>query len=132
MMNERLIPFVRGVSLIDHNDPDTLKDAFMNEVIENSGAYADPTGVETCLYEISLHGIIARGASEMDAIHKWITAANATLANPAGEEVEADGFTTTHPPCGTPRRHEEEIANAMDERDGVNTRVFHRMPFGIS
>lgn len=132
MMNERLIPFVRGVSLIDHSDPDTLKDAFMNEVIENGGAYADATGVETCLYEISLHGVIARGASEMDAIHNWITAANAALANPAGEEVEADGFITTHPPCGTPRNHAEEIANAMAERDCVKPHAFHRMPFGIS
>ncbi|UOA23620.1 hypothetical protein DSM110277_02049 [Sulfitobacter pontiacus] len=132
MMNERLIPFVRGVSLIGHNDPDTLKDAFMNEVIENGGAYADATAVETCLYEISLHGIIARGASEMDAIQKWITAANATLANPAGEEVEADGFITMHLPCSTPRNHAEEIANAMAERDRVKPHAFHRMPFGIS
>jgi len=37
---------------IDRNDPDTLKDAFMNEVIENGGAYA-ARPCETCLYEIS-------------------------------------------------------------------------------
>ena len=65
MMNERLIPFVRGVSQIDHSDPDTLKDAFMNEVIENGGEYAVAPSVETCLYEISLHGIpsIASGCN---------------------------------------------------------------------
>ena len=107
MMNERLIPFVRGVSLIDREDPDTLKDAFMNEVIENGGAYAGATGEKTGLYEINLHGITAYGASEIDAIHNWIAAANKAIANPKGEEVEADGFITTHPPRGTPRNHAE-------------------------
>lgn len=132
MMNERLIPFVRGVSLIDREDPDTLKDAFMNEVIENGGAYAEATGEKTGLYEISLHGITACGASEIDAIHYWIDAANKAIANPKGEEVEADGFITTHPPCGTPRNHAEEIANALAERDSVKPHAFQRMPFGIS
>jgi hypothetical protein len=132
MMKERLIPFVRGVSQIDHSDPDTLKDAFMNEVIENGGEYAVAPSVETCLYKISLHGIIARGASEVDAIRDWITAANAALANPAGEELEADGFITMHPPCGTPRDHNEEIENAVSERDSVKPHAFQRMPFGIS
>ncbi|WP_254655587.1 hypothetical protein [Sulfitobacter sp. EE-36] len=131
-MNERLIPFVRGVSLIDREDPDTLKDAFMNEVIENGGAYAEETGDKTGLYEISLHGITACGVSEIDAIHYWIVAANKAIANPKGEEVEADGFITKHPPCGTPRNHAEEIANALAERDSVKPRAFQRMPFGIS
>lgn len=128
MMSERLIPFVRGVSQIDHSDPDTLKDAFMNEVIENGGEYAVAPSVETCLYEISLHGIIARGASEVDAIRDWITAANAALANPAGEELEADGFITMHPPCGTPRNHAEEIRNAAAEATRIRSSYFNRLP----
>ncbi|UWR17777.1 hypothetical protein [Sulfitobacter pontiacus] len=132
MMNERLIPFVRGVYLIDREDPDTMKDAFMNEVIENGGAYTEATGEKTGLYEISLHGITACGASEIDAIHYWIAAANKAIANPKGEEVEADGFITTHPPRGTPRNHAEEIANVMAERDASNLHAFQRMPFGIS
>ena len=131
-MSERLAAFVSGLDRIDRSDPDTLQDAFMNEVIENGGTYDPPGSAEHCMFEISLHGIAAYGASEQIAIRNWRMAATVALVNAAGEEVEDDGFITAHPPCGTPRNHAEEIANALAERDAVDPHAFNPMPFGIS
>ena len=132
MMNDRLAAFVTGVDKIDAGDTETLKDAFMNEVIENGGTYAPRRDDQPCLFEISLHGITANGVSELTAIRNWRIAATVALVNAGNDAVEDDGFITVHPPYGTPRNHSEEIANAIAERDCVKAHSFQRTPFGIS
>ncbi len=99
MMHERLATFVSGLDKIDAEDTETLKDAFMNEVIENGGTYDPPDGAGRSYFEISLHDVTATGASELLAIRNWRIAATARLLNPDGRDVEADGFITMHPPC---------------------------------
>lgn len=99
MMTERFAAFVRGVELIDRDDPDTLKDAFMNEVIENGGTYAPPLDDFPSFFEISLHGITANGVSELTAIRNWRIAATVALVNAGNDAVEDDGFITVHPDC---------------------------------
>ncbi|MCF7725751.1 hypothetical protein [Sulfitobacter sp. M22] len=123
MMTERLAAFVRGIELIDRDDPDTLKDAFMNEVIENGGRY-----IYTGIFEISLHGITSSDASEMSAIRYWRIAAIAALMNAENVAVEDDGFITVHPPCGTSRNHAEEIANAAAEDARRRSSYFSSLP----
>lgn len=107
MMTERLASFVTGLDKIDAEDTETLKDAFMNEVIENGGTYAPPRDDQPCLFEISLHGITANGVSELTAIRNWRIAATVSLVNPDAREVEDDGFITVHPPCGISRAMSE-------------------------
>jgi len=103
MMTERLAAFVSGLDKIDAEDTETLKDAFMNEVMENGGTYAPPHDDQPCLFEISLHGITAHGVSELTAIRNWRIAATVALVNAGNVEIEDDGFITVHPLCGTPR-----------------------------
>ncbi|WPZ24887.1 hypothetical protein UM399_12010 [Sulfitobacter pontiacus] len=124
MMTERLAAFVSGLDKIDAEDTETLKDAFMNEVIENGGSYDPPHGDQRALFEISLHDVTACGASELTAIRNWRIAATVALVNAGNDEVEADGFITVHPPFGTPRNHDEEIRNA---REGCS-RLFPAQP----
>jgi uncharacterized protein YggL (DUF469 family) len=101
MMTERLAAFVLGLDKIDAEDTETLKDAFMNEVIENGGSYDPPRDDQRALFEISLHDVAACGTSELTAIRNWRIAATARLLNPEALEVEADGFITIYPPCGS-------------------------------
>ncbi len=128
MMNDRLAAFVLGLDKIDAEDTETLKDAFMNEVIENGGSYDPPRDTQRCLFEISLHDVAASGASELLAIRNWRIAATARLVNPDARDVEADGFITMHPPCGTPRNHAEEIRNAAAEATRIRSSYFNRLP----
>lgn len=86
------------------------RDAFMNEVMESGGSYVPPAGDDwsSHLFEISLHGVVAYGSSEDEAIRNWKKAARAQVPL-----VEDDGFITVHPPFPNPRNHAEEIANAQ-------------------
>nr|WP_319250189.1 hypothetical protein [uncultured Celeribacter sp.] len=65
-------------------------DAVQNEVIENGGTYArsrEPWPAP-CLYEMTLHGITAHGAGELDAISNWIKGADRLLG--AADQAEGD------------------------------------------
>ncbi len=128
MMTERLAAFVSGLDQIDAEDTETLKDAFMNDVIENGGTYAPPHDDQPCLFEISLHGITANGVSELTAIRNWRIAATVALVNGGNGAVEDDGFITVHPVCGTPRNHDEEIRNAAAEATRIRSSYFNRLP----
>jgi hypothetical protein len=101
MMTERLAAFVTGLDKIDAEDTETLKDAFMNEVIENGGTYKPPGDNQRCMFEISLHGITASGLSELIAIRNWRMTATVALVNAGNDEVEDDGFITVHPAYST-------------------------------
>jgi hypothetical protein len=70
-------------------------DAFVNEIMETSGRFdtAPEDGVE--LWKLSLHGISAHGATEQEAITRWMQAAR--LVCPL-DDAEDDGFITVHPP----------------------------------
>ncbi|PIE15299.1 MAG: hypothetical protein CSA68_07305 [Rhodobacterales bacterium] len=89
--------------------PEGQKDAFFNEIMESGGSYVAPGGNDRSshLFEISLHGVVAYGSSEDEAIRNWKKAARAQAPL-----VEDDGFITVHPPFPNPRNHAEEIANA--------------------
>lgn len=69
--NDRLSSFLRAIAL---RSPEALKDAFMNEVMESGGSYVEPVAEKgvSYLYEISLHGVLATGASEEEAVRSWI------------------------------------------------------------
>ncbi len=127
MMTERLAAFVTGLDKIDAEDTETLKDAFMNEVIENGGTYAPPRDDQPCLFEISLHGITANGVSELTAIRNWRIAATARLLNPDAREVEVDGFITIHPPLG-PRETVGEVIRAVPAGESMRRVWFNRLP----
>jgi len=117
-------PFVRGrlpYGGIGH-DPDTLKDAFMNEaVIRERGAYADAPGVVgnmVCMrsaYTASCKPVGHRNGRppQLDR------AANAALANPAGGSRLKLTVSSQHTrPAATPRNAcRKRIANAMPKRD---------------
>lgn len=128
MMSERLAAFVAGLDQIDRSDPDALKDAFMNEVIENGGTYQSEPNTKPLLFGINLHGIHAVGETVAIAIRNWTMAANVALVNPAGDAVEDDGFITVHPPCGTPRNHAEEIRHTVAEATCIRSSYFNRLP----
>lgn len=57
-------------------------DAFMNEVMECGGSYVPPAGDDwsSHLFEISLHGVVAYGSSEDEAIRNWKKAARAQVS----------------------------------------------------
>ena len=96
-LHDRLATFVNS---LDGRDTETLKDTFMNEVIETGGEYIPPPqGTPDSYFEIGLHGVTAIGADEGQAIDRWIMAATARLVNSDGAQVEDDGFITVHPPC---------------------------------
>lgn len=110
-LHDRLATFVNS---LDGRDAETLKDTFMNEVIETGGEYTPPPqGTPDSYFEIGLHGVTAIGADEGQAIDRWIMAATARLVNSDGAQVEDDGFITVHPLCCSPRNHAEEIANGQ-------------------
>lgn len=71
------------------------RDAFMNEVIESGGSYVRPNGDDwsSHLFEIALHGVVAYGSSEDEAIRNWKKAARSQAPL-----IEDDGFITVHPP----------------------------------
>lgn len=127
MMTERLAAFVSGLDKIVPEDTETLKDAFMNEVIENGGTYAPPHDDQPFLFEISLHGITASGLSELTAIRNWCIAATARLLNPDLSEVEVDGFITIHPPLG-PRENAGEVILAVAAGESRRRAWFSRLP----
>ena len=132
-LHDRLTAFVNSLA---GRDMETLKDTFMNEVIETGGEYIPPPeGTPDSYFEISLHGVTAIGQSEERAINNWTLAATARLVNRDGAQVEDDGFITVHPPCGTPRNHADEITNAVADRHtalaGAFTLNLSRMPFGV-
>ncbi|MEH6391143.1 MAG: hypothetical protein V7763_05760 [Sulfitobacter sp.] len=112
-LHNRLFAFVDSLA---GRDTETLKDAFMNEVIENGGKYDPPHDDQPHMFEICVHGICAIGPSELLAIRNWRMAATVQLVNSSGAEIEDDGFITVYPPCGIPRNHAEEIANTLAER----------------
>lgn len=124
MMSERLAAFVTGLDQIDRSDPDALKDAFMNEVIENGGTYQSEPNTKPLMFGINLHGIHATGETVALAIRNWTMAANVALVNPADDEVEDDGFITVCPSCSTPRNQREEITNAVAEEARVRSQYF--------
>jgi len=111
---ERLHAFLLNLECLDVAGQ---RDAFMNEVIE-SGTYvpsADSNGASH-MFEISLHGVVAYGSSESEAIHNWKKAARAQAPL-----VENNGATAAQPPFPDPRNHWEEIANARAS-DGTGAR----------
>jgi hypothetical protein len=99
VLHNRLNAFVYS---LNGRDDETLKDAFMNEVIENGGTYKPPADDQRCMFEISLHGITASGLSELIAIRNWRMTATVALVNAGNDEVEDDGFITVHPPYSRP------------------------------
>ena len=127
--HDRLTAFVSSLA---GRDMATLKDTFMNEVIETGGDYIPPPeGTPDSYFEIGLHGVTAIGADEGQAIDRWIMAATAQLVNRDATQVEDDGFITVHPPCRKPRNHADEIANAVDPHHQRAGELLHSMPFGV-
>lgn len=69
--------FARFIDSLSGRDPETLIETVMNEVIEAGGEYFLPPDrhAENALWAIRLHGVLAIGVSELDAVCKWRTAA---------------------------------------------------------
>lgn len=67
----------RCTSLID------LHDAFHNETIETGGSFLIPKGCAAAshIFEISLHGLTAFGATEMGAYSQWVKLAERSIEN---------------------------------------------------
>ena len=92
--------FDRKRQFLDHLEllaPKARAESFMNEAMETGGSYIPARKGDdwaSHLVEINLHGITAIGASEEEAIRNWTKNAQRTM------------------PCGAPRNHAEEIANA--------------------
>lgn len=88
----RLETFFESIRLLS---PESVKDAFMNEIMEAGGTYAgaDAEVSASCLFEISLHEVLAYGRSEEDAIKNWLEAARARLHEQA-QPAEADEFAS--------------------------------------
>lgn len=105
---------------LKHLDSDGFHDAFVNEVIETGGTLTGPDADTNCshMVEIHLHGVIAYGASEPEAMHLW-----AKTAQAHADLIEDDGFITVHPPFPTPRNHAEEIANARQSLTAPEARA---------
>ncbi len=105
---------------IEHLSGTALHDAFVGEVIETGGTYMDPPADDdgtSHLFEISLHDVVGRGASEPETFANWIQAAERM----ADRLLDDEGFITVHPPFPNPRNHAEEIANAQAEHAQVST-----------
>ncbi len=79
---ERIHAFLLNLECLG---PEGQKDAFMNEVMENGGSYVPPAGDDWAshLFEISLHGVVAYGSSEDEAIRNWKKAARAAAGQGA-------------------------------------------------
>lgn len=88
----RLETFFESIQLLS---PERVKDAFMNEIMDAGGTYAgaDAEVSVSCLFEISLHEVLAYGRSEEDAIKNWLDAARARLQEQA-QSAEADEFAS--------------------------------------
>lgn len=81
-LHDRLSAFLNSLS---GRDIETLKDTFMNEVIETGGNYSPPPpATSDCFFEIGLHGVTGIGPSEEYAIDSWIKAATAQLVDRDG------------------------------------------------
>ncbi|WP_306155414.1 hypothetical protein [Roseovarius sp. MMSF_3281] len=60
-------------------DAATRADLIANEVIETGGTYTEPKGDCSHVFEIHLHGILASGFSEDEAIQNWLCVADRTM-----------------------------------------------------
>lgn len=65
----------RVAQSLRYADPATRADLIANEVIETGGTYIEPKGDCTHVFELHLHGILARGLTEAEAIANWLTQA---------------------------------------------------------
>lgn len=79
---------------LEHLDAHGQYDAFVNEVLETCGQFTPPRGDTSHCWQLCLHGICADGATDEEAMANW-----KRLARRAPEIIEADGFTTIHPPA---------------------------------
>lgn len=104
LLHNRLTAFLMGLECLDRHG---RRDAMMNEVIENGGAYVVPNDDDLCgthLVKITLHGVTASAANEDEAIRYWAKIARSYM--PDFDDDSADGGFVP------PRNHAEEIANA--------------------
>jgi hypothetical protein len=78
---ERATTFLQNLERLG---PAGQHDAFINEVIETGGSYIPPADDtrSSHLFEISLHGVVAYGASESEAFRNWVKAARAQTEQP--------------------------------------------------
>ncbi|MBR9651888.1 hypothetical protein [Thalassovita aquimarina] len=80
---------------LERIEPEAQKDAFVNEVMETGGTYMtpQPDTESSHMVELNLHGVVAWGSDEAEAIRNWKKAARRQLP-----DIEGDGFITVHPP----------------------------------
>ena len=92
LLHNRALAFLQN---LEHLSATGQHDAFVNEVLESNGYFTAPKHDQSHLWELSLHGIVATGANEEEAIANWKRLAR--KAFPTGE-IEDDGFITVYPP----------------------------------
>ncbi|MDF3413258.1 hypothetical protein HKX54_02230 [Sulfitobacter sp. M57] len=64
------------LSRIESKAGTDLHDAFVGEVIETGGTFVDlPNDATSHLFEVSLHNVVGRGASDQEAFTSWQRAA---------------------------------------------------------
>lgn len=73
MLHDRLPNFLMTLELLDAAG---RHDAFMNEVMETGGSLTSPQRNQSHLWEINLHGQVATGHTEEEAIRNWRRAAS--------------------------------------------------------
>jgi len=116
---DRLTRFLHSLDL---HAIEGKKDAFMAEVLECGGTYVQPRRDDewsSHLYEVSVHGVIAVGATEAEAIRNWIKVALAIRTeddppiatdalSPAGQLAGGDQRAAPGPSCWlNSQRHKE-------------------------
>lgn len=98
---QRILDFLATLECLDQT---AHPKAFADEITRTGGSYL-PLGLRHTSHfcELSLHGIVAYGASEEEMLRNWKKAATA----------QAAAFVLFAPlPFAHPRNHAEEIANA--------------------
>lgn len=83
---------------LDRHDATGQFDAICNEVFETAGQFCRPDGRLSHLWELTLHGIAATGATEEEAIANWKRLARR----------EVDAADTPRPAHRHPAHHQHE------------------------